>query len=364
MNHDECAPPPRLSPVTVGESVVEAMPDDMVHALGLGAHWIWRMDLRARQCWVLRCARPGTSPAKAPRLLALADAWAAVHPEDRATVRQTVDECLASGTVAEVQHRLKPMADEPVRWLHQYVRPLLDEHGTARALVGTARDVTADIAATHELESRLAASRLRLREYGHRVQNNFAIIRAVLELHRLEDGGQCGNELLSDLIGRVKSLTDLSWIFPGNEDDAPRSVSVELRKLLDNARSALLLPGDELLGRIDADLPPLSVDRLTHLALILNELLTNAAKHRSDWSRPLRVSVSAHLRDAALEMEVSDDGGGHRERDPGMPAGLGCRLMTMCCDLLGATLERQYAEAGTTARLRIPLKTPRGCRVL
>lgn len=331
-------------------------PGDLVHALGLGAHWIWRLDLRTRQCWVMRCAVPGAAASNDSRVLALSEAWALVHPEDRATVRHTIDECLASGRIVDVQHRLTPAAGEPVRWLHQYARPLTNEDGTARALVGTARDVTAGIATIHELESRLAACRLRLREFGHRIRNNFAIIRAVLELRRPEDNAQNGNELLSDLIGRVKSLTDLSRELFGNADAAPRSVSSELQKLLHSARSALLLPGDELIASIEAELPPLSGDRFTHLMLILNELLTNAVKHRRDWSRPLRVSVSARLRDdAALEIEVTDDGGGKLEADAGAPPGLGCRLVTICCDQLGASLERRGHEHGISVRLRVPV---------
>ncbi|MGE3771298.1 MAG: PAS domain-containing protein [Gammaproteobacteria bacterium] len=330
-------------------------PEDLAYALGLGAHWVWQLDLREHQCWVMPCAHPGMAAPAAPRTLALSEAWALVHPEDRATVRQTVDECLASGKVVEVQHRLTPSADEPVRWVHQYARPLRNEDGTARALVGTARDVTAGIATIHELESRLAACRLQLREFGHRIQNNFAIIRAVLELHRPEADAQRGNELLSDLIGRVESLTELSRGFLGNADQAPRSVSLELQKLLDRARGALLLPGDELIGRIEAALPPLPGNRFTHLMLILNELLTNAAKHRRDWSRTLRVSVSARLRDAVLEIEVTDDGGGTLDFDSGVAPGLGCRLVTICCDQLGASLERRGHERGITALLRVPV---------
>lgn len=332
--------------------------DDLLQTIGLGVDWVWRLDFYEQRCWIGRCARLGAEEPETSSEIALSDAWARVHPEDVATVRRAVDECLASDRVIEVQHRLLPItANGPVRWLHQYARPLRDSSGVVRALVGTARDVTASIVAIHELESRVAAGKFRLREYGHRIQNNFAIIRAVLEMHRPAKEAHDGNEHLSDLIARIGSLTDLSREFFGSGTETPRSVTVALQKLLDSARGALLLPGDELHGQIESDLPPLPGDRWTHLALIFNELLTNATKHRGDRNRPLQIMVSARLLAGVLEVEVEDDGGGKPGFEPCVSSGLGGRLVTICCDQIGATLERHRTERGMLVQLRVPTST-------
>jgi PAS domain S-box-containing protein len=106
--------------------------------------------------------------------------------------------------------------------------------------------------------------------------------------------------------------------------------------------------------RLDLRLPllPADRDRDTTVFRILQESLTNVARHAHAESVDIRCGLSA----LALILEVSDDGVGIAEGTAGGPSSLGVLGMRERARAIGAEIDIvPRVPRGTTVRLRVPL---------
>jgi two-component sensor histidine kinase len=103
--------------------------------------------------------------------------------------------------------------------------------------------------------------------------------------------------------------------------------------------------------RVDAD-------RAIPVALIANELITNAAKHAfSNGSSPGRIGVRlAKAADATISLSVSDEGAGlHANFDIAKSKGLGMRVVMTLTNQLGGNIAHHSGENGTVFILSVPI---------
>jgi len=84
------------------------------------------------------------------------DLLAAVHPDDRARMRQAVEHSVATGASYDIEHRVV-WPDGTLHWLAVKARLLRDALGQASGLVGVSLDVTGQRAAEAERERLLSA---------------------------------------------------------------------------------------------------------------------------------------------------------------------------------------------------------------
>ncbi|MGH7627069.1 MAG: sensor histidine kinase [Gemmatimonadaceae bacterium] len=189
-----------------------------------------------------------------------------------------------------------------------------------------------------------AATNLLLRELQHRVRNNLAAIQALLVLERHRTPPRALPEAIDVAIARLRGMAALQDSLLPHEDSADLAA---LAKAV--ARGAL-----EVFGASDrvqcvvtggALLPS---RRASPLAIVLNELLTNALKHAHAQTVRVDIRESAD----ALELEVCDNG-------RGMPAGAGTGSGLMIVravmkNELAGSLSFMPCEQGTRIHIRIP----------
>ena len=99
-----------------------------------------------------------------------------------------------------------------------------------------------------------------------------------------------------------------------------------------------------------------SADRAISAALIVNELIANAAKHayRGNQSGKVQVRI-ADVGDDNLSISVSDEGTGIPEDfDLARPKGLGMRIVTSFVTQLGGTINVRHHNPGTEFVLILP----------
>jgi two-component sensor histidine kinase len=188
------------------------------------------------------------------------------------------------------------------------------------------------------------ATTLLLRELQHRVRNNLAAIQALLVLERHRVPPRPLSEALDVALARLRSMAALQ------DSLTPHANAVNLGVLA----SAVAQGAVEVFGAADrlqveitggATLPPRTANAV---AIVLNELITNALKH----ARASRVHVEIRDCPDHLELEVSDDGCGISQEAKG-GSGLMIARAVVKNELAGA-LELVPAERGTRARLTIP----------
>jgi signal transduction histidine kinase len=162
-------------------------------------------------------------------------------------------------------------------------------------------------------------------------------------------------ERLARMGTHIDSCVDIVRRFAGGLrpspiDDLGLSAAIEWQAREFESRSGLVvelaLPEEEV---------PVERERAAALFRILQELLTNVARHAG--ARHVRVRLSRT--GAGLVLEVNDDGRGIGEAERAAPASLGLSGIRERAGLLGGTVELDGAPGrGTTAVVRVPCPVP------
>ncbi|MGN6376822.1 MAG: sensor histidine kinase [Sphingomonas sp.] len=181
--------------------------------------------------------------------------------------------------------------------------------------------------ATEERDRQIADRDLFLREFDHRVKNNFAIVASLLDMQRRRVEPAAA-EALSAALQRVDSIARAHRHL---YRDSAGPGEVEMHDYLSELCSALadvlvLRGGIELRCRCDRALLPR--DRAVSIGLIVNELVTNAAKHAFKGRAAGHIDVLFRTARDGWTVTVADDGIGMTEAEkPDDDGGLGTRLI-------------------------------------
>lgn len=211
--------------------------------------------------------------------------------------------------------------------------PLRDEQGK---MVG-AVNMLVDISGRKEAEGR---QRVLLNELNHRVKNNMQLLYAVLRTAERETRSGEARAALAGASRRVSAMLAAQQVLYEIDDPA----RFDARHFLDGVCAAVQQGlGDRIAIAIGRAEGTLTNNAGIPLALILNELLTNAAKHAAVSGRPVRVRVDLGADAEGLELCVHDDG-------PGFDFGLvqrrssGLGLVVGLAGQLGGTFEVARAD--------------------
>ena len=197
---------------------------------------------------------------------------------------------------------------------------------------------TAYQAAEAERAAKLETRELLLKELNHRVKNNFQMVESLLGMQRRRAPDARSQQALEDALRRVHSMGQAHAYLYSPEDTGENiDLGAYLGDLCENLSDSLLLTGQV---RLDSWLVPCAVtrDRAVAVGLVVNELVTNAAKYAFPDGRAGRILVSLKDIEDGCELMVADDG-------VGMPAepvrvGLGRKLVESFSRQSGGILTR------------------------
>jgi len=229
------------------------------------------------------------------------------------------------------------------------VSPIPAEDGR---IVGAAK-IARDVSPLREEAERQA---LLARETNHRIKNVFAITSGlVLQSARQADSI---NGLVLDLNSRLAALARAHELtLPDLSSTQASPQTTTLLRLLD----AIIAPyQDHASGRIevtgvDFEIGP---SALTAIALVLHELVTNAAKYGALASPEGGLSISVELTDQVLLLTWIEETGARVLADAG-PQGFGSFLETVLKEL-DASIKRKWNPHGLRIELSIPLTSIKG----
>lgn len=274
-----------------------------------------------------------------------------IHPDDFAWVTQRVQETFTRGGL-DIEYRIV-RADGGLRWVHTRSMPVCNTAGEVFRIVGTAEDITERKQAE---ESRLLHERRQrdslVREVHHRIKNNLQGIVGLLRQQLSDYPGL--EDLLAQVINQVQAIS-LVYGLHG------RSQTIYLCEVVQAiARST----AETYAGEVELDLDlaaetPLALadDDAVPVALIVNELFTNAVKHGTPGQR-IEVALSGSAENAELLVrnqsrgKVAADEAGSRDE----LGGEGLRLMRALLPRRGAQLG--FDKAGVYYAATLQLQTP------
>ncbi|WP_342151305.1 PAS domain-containing protein [Methylorubrum sp. SB2] len=235
-----------------------------------------------------------------------------------------------------------------------FLSPVHDEDGTLLFFFASQLDVSDRYALRDERDrtrAALDANAQLLREVGHRARNDLQMISAMLVHQSGDSTDPAVRTALAVAIGRIDALAAL-YRMPQGEHEAR-----DLAELAREVAGTLV----EATGRDDValtlDLAPIPIraDAAGPLALILSESVSDALRHAFP-DRPGRLTVRLARDDAAVMLDVADDGIGLPE-PAGGHAATGRGLVDILVRQLDGTRRTEPAPSGGT---RIVFRFPPG----
>jgi PAS domain S-box-containing protein len=186
-----------------------------------------------------------------------------------------------------------------------YPSPIHDASGK---LIGAVK-MMVDISDRKEAESKVSAL---MSELNHRAKNNMQMLQSLLGAAEREAKSAEAREALSDAVRRVGAMAAAQQgLYSASTTEFEARAFLEA--MVRNASQAFGPRADisvkEASGRLnnDAAIP---------LALILNELLTNAVKHGKGQRSRVTISVTLEKPGSEWELLVADDGPGFTFQQP------------------------------------------------
>lgn len=205
--------------------------------------------------------------------------------------------------------------------------------------------------ATQERDRQIADRDLFLAEFDHRVKNNFAIVAGLLDMQRRRATEPATVEALGAALSRVESIGRAHRHLYRSGQPGLVEMRDYLGDLCATLSDALLLRGGVVLEceAIEGALPR---DRAVSVGLVVNELVTNAAKHAFNGRETGTITVAFGPRPGGWMLTVSDDGSGiDQKARPSSDGGLGSRLTEAFARQAGGTISIDSDRTGTVATL-------------
>ncbi len=270
-------------------------------------------------------------------------AWSSLWPAEHQAAIDAAVAHARQGGVARLCADC-PTAKGTLKSWEVLVSPVLDERGQPSLLLAISRDVTLQVRAEAERD-------LISRELAHRIRNLFTVVDGVVALSARSVPAV--QTFAKDLRERLRSLgVAIASIYPElRETGADQSLQTLLRRLLapygagDGADRHIAIAGDDL---------PIGQGAVTSVALVINELATNAVKYGALGVETGMVAVTIAVQPDEVTLtwrEAGVEGAAVRPQ----PAGFGSTLLdTAVSRQLRGALRREWLDDGLMVTLHLP----------
>jgi PAS domain S-box-containing protein len=218
-------------------------------------------------------------------------------------------------------------------------------HDSAGRLVG-AVNMLVDISHRKEAETK---QRLLYSELNHRIKNNLQMLHGLLVAAQRETDAPEAKAALADAMQRVGAIATAQKVLYQGDNAAEYSTAAFLSAICAATRQIL---GAQITIECEAVDERLPNDTAAPLALILNELITNAMKYGAADNGNVRVRVALTREPAAFVLLVEDEGPGF-ELAAARRRSSGLGLVQGLAGQIGGTFSVERVE-GARCTVRFP----------
>jgi two-component sensor histidine kinase len=277
------------------------------------------------------------------------------HEENEAIFAQVRD----TGEAAVWREKPFVFPDQPERGTTYWdwtLTPLKGEAGEVESLVFALVEVTEKVRAR---EDRIAAERARAEmaetiaaEINHRMKNNLMLLSGLMEMQLASrSAGSAAEEELRQAITRISAMSVVhEHLYEG------RSGSVEAKDMFRRIAEidAQALAGEHVDIAVTGDTVFVPSKAGSTLAVLMNELVTNAIKHGHPGPNGrLAVEIQVTQGQGELEISVWNSGTPGPER-AGAGGGMGLQLVRgVVSQQLGGSFLLRARDGGTVAKMRL-----------
>lgn len=263
-------------------------------------------------------------------------------PEDRIDEEPAILAEIRRGNRVDHFETVRRRKDGSFIDLSLTISPVRNARGAIVGASKIARDIT---------ERRLAQEKQRLLygEMQHRIKNLFALTAGIVSLSARS--GADVQTVTSSIHERLAALSRAHELtMPDWQGDELMGQTTTLLALISTilkpyvGHQEIVLSGDD---------PQVGVRALTHVALLLHELATNAAKYGCLSEPEGRLAIDIAVENGGVALQWTE----HSEKasEPPSSHGFGSRLEKSVQMSLGAAIRRDWLESGLIVRITIPL---------
>jgi PAS domain S-box-containing protein len=289
------------------------------------------------------------------------DVFHVINEETRAEVANPIAKAIEHGIVVGLaNHTVLIAKDGTERPIEDSGAPIRDTQGRLIGVVLVFRDVTErrdneierdrHVAELDHLNERL---RRAMTETHHRVKNNLQVVAALIDMQEHHEGDMVPVSMLERLRQNIQALAVIHDILTEETkiDGEIRLVSIKgvLERLVPILRTTM---GARRL-RAEIEDVHLAPKQITALAIVANELISNAVKHgKGD------IELTLHQHGSLVTLVIDDDGPGFPENfDPVAAANTGLELIESIArfDLHGETFYQNRSQGGAQIRITFPV---------
>ncbi len=237
-----------------------------------------------------------------------------------ARIREAVDE--RTDIAIDILNYTK---DGTAFWNALYMSPVINEAGELQFFFASQIDVTdrkdsehraradknrferAVKERTRELEKALATQTALLHEVDHRVKNNLQMISSLIVMQTRTIPDADVRQSLRAMLSRVEALSTVHRRLYQSDDVTRFDVGDFVRDLVTDLVEA---SGRRIAVDLDIGKVEIPADQAAAIALMVNEIVTNALKHAFPEGHEGRLDIGVARTDSTLAIRLSDNGVG------------------------------------------------------
>ena len=209
----------------------------------------------------------------------------------------------------------------------------------------------------HRKEEELMVKTSVIKEIHHRVKNNLQTIASLLRMQLRRTTSEEARDVLKESLNRILSISLVHETL-SHHDEENIDISDVAQKLLGLLAHSLVSKDCHVETKFSGEILPLPSDAATSLALVLNELITNAIIHGFEGRSQGTLSITIRRDGDTGLILVCDDGVGMAQA----PVDTGRKHLGMAIvrtliekDLQGAIAFDDGVPEGTVVTIRFPL---------
>jgi PAS domain S-box-containing protein len=205
---------------------------------------------------------------------------------------------------------------------------------------------------TRDLQAALDQKTVLLHEVDHRVKNNMQVVSSLVLLKARRVKDVTAQRVLNNMAERISALATMHrLLYPAG--DVSR---FDVREFITDLSHDLIGAAEPDQIKLALEVEPIGVSpaKATPLALIINELVTNAVRHAFPDGRKGHLAIAASHTGGELRIVIEDDGVG-MNGTPIPDESFGRTLVEMLARQIRAKLSWEDAAPGTRAVMVVPL---------
>ncbi len=206
-----------------------------------------------------------------------------------------------------------------------------------------------------EADLRAANERLEMlmREVHHRVSNSLQMVLSFVSMQAAQTADPAAREALEATQNRIQAISKVHHRLYTRDDLTTIDLDDYLETLVGELRLSLEKSQRSVTLELRADPIEVSPDEAVSIGVIVNELVSNAAKYAFAEGGGGSITIELTRQDAGYTLCVRDDGVGYDHASAPRGSGMGMRIVSAVSRSLDSQLENIPAHRGTAFRLEV-----------